>query len=235
MTLATISKTLSIPKTSSLDILKALHETGYVNMEDSELVCYTLGLRAFQLGQKYLRNVNAFKLMEPHLDGLANRLHKTLFLAVLQGNQVVYLAKREPDAGFMGIASTGLSQPAYCTGLGKAMLATFADRDVRNRMGDIYPKKTENTITTYAALSEELEKIRQRGYSIDDCENEPMIYCVALPIVDAEGKAVLGVSAVGVKGQYEAEAEREAAKALGALALETSHKLGFKGNRLYRL
>jgi len=233
-TLACLSKVLPIPKTSILDILKALNEAGYIRMADSELVSYCLDLKAFQLGQKYLKNIDVFKICEPFLDQMANTLDKTILLATLNGPQVVYLAKREPSTRFVGVATAGISQPAHCTGLGKAMLAALSDEEVLELLGPgPYQKKTEHTITKYQDLVQELQRIRERGYSIDDCENEVMIYCVALPVRNDQGQPVLGISATGVKGQYAKATALLASQIIGRVALDASHKLGFKGKNLY--
>lgn len=123
--------------------------------------------------------------VQPVLEELAQRYRETAHYAVLDGRDVVYRSKVDPPSGAVQLTSiVGGRNPAHCTAVGKVLLAfSFPDDDaVRRWAGDEeLERRTENTITTIDGLCAELATIRQRGYAIDDQENEQGVNCLAVP------------------------------------------------------
>ncbi len=122
----------------------------------------------------------------------------------------------------------------YCTGLGKSILASYTDEKVREIIkGNRHTPFTENTITTYNELSEELEAIRERGYAIDNQECVRGIFCVAAPIYGTSDKSIAAISIAASASSM----DREKLKKLGVLipetALQISRKLGFSRDKLF--
>ena len=124
--------------------------------------------------------------VEPVLHMLAERYGETTHYAVLDGPDVVYRAKVDPVGGGVRLTSTiGGRNPAHTTGVGKMLLAlTLPDDDaVREWVEDrVLDRRTPTTLTTAAALAADLAVIRERGWAIDDEENERGIGCLALPV-----------------------------------------------------
>ncbi|WP_199520906.1 IclR family transcriptional regulator [Jiangella anatolica] len=116
--------------------------------------------------------------LRPVLETLAERFGETTHYAVLDGREVVYRAKVDPPTGAARLTSTvGGRNPAHSTGVGKLLLAYglgFVDGPLERR--------TPSTIVSAAALRRELALIRERGYALDDEENEPGVACLALPV-----------------------------------------------------
>ncbi len=124
--------------------------------------------------------------VQPLLQTLAARYGETTHYAVLDGPDVVYRAKVDPAAGGVRLTSTiGGRNPAHATGVGKALLAALLpdDEAVRRWVGEReLVRCTASTLTTATTLAAELAVTRERGWAIDDEENEPGIVCVAFPV-----------------------------------------------------
>ncbi|WP_426738207.1 IclR family transcriptional regulator [Plantibacter sp. 2H11-2] len=137
--------------------------------------------------------------VEPILRSLAERYGETAHFAVLDGPEIVYRAKVDPAGGAVRLTSeVGGRNPAYRTGVGKLLLAleVSSEEELRRRLhGADLVARTERTITSIGALWEELQTIKQRGYAVDDQENEPGINCIAVPFrLDPELPAMGAIS-----------------------------------------
>lgn len=147
----------------------------------------------YVLGDEFLRMAFAnyearpeHTRVQPILERLTARHGETSHYAVLDGDSIVYRAKVDPAVGAMRLTSVvGGRNPAHCTGVGKLLLAyeLLDEAAVQDWIGDrILVQRTEHTATTAAALHRELEQVRERGYAVDDRENEPDINCLAVAI-----------------------------------------------------
>lgn len=162
----------------------------------------------YVLGTEYVRLAFAHhearpepRLVEPCLRELAERFGETAHYAELEGISVVYRAKVSPPASSVHMSSIiGGRNPAYCTGVGKALLASrlaqAADEDdFVVALGPLEPR-TPQTLAEARPLLEDLRRIAQRGYAIDDEENEPGINCIALPLFRASPTLASGAISV---------------------------------------
>jgi DNA-binding IclR family transcriptional regulator len=155
----------------------------------------------YRLGDEYLRL--AFQhhaarpegaLLEPALRQLAERYGETAHYAELDGTDVVYRAKVDPPSGSVRLTSQiGGRNPAATTAVGKLLLAgtVRSEAELRSWLGDRpIERRTPRTITSVPALWQELRRVRERGYAVDDQENEVGIHCVAVPArLDPRGPA----------------------------------------------
>lgn len=148
----------------------------------------------YQLGDEFIRlaftNHEArpdHLRAQPILDELAARYGETAHYAVLDGRSVVYRAKVDPSAGTVKLSSTvGGRNPAHCTAVGKLLLSYALPDDgaVADWVAAAGPLivRTPRTKTTAPALAAELKRIRRRGYSTENQENEPGVSCLAVPL-----------------------------------------------------
>jgi IclR family transcriptional regulator, acetate operon repressor len=161
---------------------------------------YVLGDEFFRLAFKNHAARPESARIEPLLRELAHRYGETAHYGALDGMEVVYRAKVDPPEGAVRLTSViGGRNPAYRTAVGKMLLsyAVTDEEDLRSRLdGHDLIAKTPHSITTVPALWEELRRTRERGYSVDDQENELGINCVAFPI--ALDPALPPVGAVSV-------------------------------------
>jgi len=163
---------------------------------DPERQTYSPGLRLVRLAHAAWDQSTLAPVARPHLDGLSKAVGETVHLAQLDHAQVLYIDKRNANNPVQMYSQAGKVGPAYCTGVGKVMLA-FLDEDaveavIEQQSFHIF---TEHTLKTAEDLRAELSDIRQNGYGFDREEHEPGIICVAMPILTSAGR-VLGALSV---------------------------------------
>ena len=159
---------------------------------------YSVGLRLVRLAHAAWQQSSLAPIARPHLDVLSQQIGLTVHLAQLDAGQVLYLDKRNAKQPIEMFSQAGKVGPAYCTGIGKAMIA-FEPEATRARVlaQQSYHRFTDNTLTSPRALSEELGNIIRRGHAYDREEHEPGIICVAVPILSAAGQVLGGLSITG--------------------------------------
>jgi len=190
---------------------------------------YRLGLKLFELGSKAIASLDVRELAGPYLLRLQRETQETVNLAVLDQGDVLYVAKIESHRTLRMVAHIGHRYPAYCTALGKAMLAGLSDAEVDAIVSQSGMKaKTPTTLTTREALKADLDLVRKRGYAIDDGENEQGARCVGAAVRDYMGqpRAAISVSAPAVR--MDEEKVRAAARAVIRAAADLSRDLGYR-------
>lgn len=194
---------------------------------------FRLGVRCVELGQAYLKQISYRDEALPVLRRLRDTYNEAVHLAVLDERlRVVYLDKLESTQaiGIM-MSAVGRSAPAYCTALGKALLAARDDdpAGLLAARGDLEPK-TPNTICDVDALRAELERTRGRGYALDLEEHEVGVRCVGAAIVGSDGSAVAALSIAGPTQRLPRSLlDGELAQAAMTAAREISRRLGASG------
>jgi IclR family acetate operon transcriptional repressor len=180
-----LAQRLGQPKSSVHRALAALRRFGLAQQDDDRR--YRLSLEFVGLAFRYYESLEAQSLVGPTLEALAKRLSETAHYAVLDGADVIYVARvAPPDVGFKLAATIGGRQPAHSTALGKVLLAyAFQGKgDVERFVAGHGPllQRTRRTLTTARALERAFAETRKRGYALDDQENEAGVNCIAFPI-----------------------------------------------------
>lgn len=179
------------PKATLYRFLQTLTNQGMLQM-DAERGTYTLGVRLVRLAHVAWAQSSLAPLARPYLDELAKETGQTIHLAQMDQGQVLYVDKRNAARPVDMFSSAGKVGPAYCTGVGKAMLAFMSDATTAAAIDrQSFHRFTENTLDTPTKLRAELRAIRERGHAFDREEHEPGIICVAVPIRSRAGR-VLG-------------------------------------------
>jgi DNA-binding IclR family transcriptional regulator len=177
--LAQIAKEFGIPKSSCLALMRALCARNFARQEPGG--AYLLGLRTFEVGAAYLRTVTPVSAATPELRALTERLGMTSHFAVLEGDEVVYLAKQDPPGMGVRLASSlGARLSAWTTAVGKAQLAFSGERPA----GAAGAARAAAPTAGQAAA---LEDVRRRGYAVDDGTTAAGIRCVAAPVFGVAG------------------------------------------------
>jgi IclR family KDG regulon transcriptional repressor len=190
---------------------------------------YRLGLKLFEFGSKVIGAIDLRRQARPYLDRLQRELGETVFFCLLDDGQVLYLEKIESQQSVRTGCNVGSRAPAYCTAVGKAMLAELTDTEVSEIVRRFGLKAfTANTITTGTALKTELRAVRARGYAIDNEEKEPGLRCVSAPVRNDSGKLLAALSVSGPAFRVTRERVPEIAKAVMQAAGELSHELGYR-------
>jgi DNA-binding IclR family transcriptional regulator len=178
-----------------------------------------LGVRLVRLAHAAWRQSSLAPIARPHVDALSRDVGETVHLAQLDNAQVLYVDKRNAREPVEMFSQAGKVGPAYCTGVGKAMLAHLPEADLRRILPQqSYHRFTAHTLTSEAALREELVAIRARGYAFDREEHEPGIICVALPILSAGGTVLGALSVTSTTGRTSLAALERLVPRIGATA-----------------
>ena len=185
------------PKATLYRFLQTLTSQGMLTY-DEDRQTYALGLRLVRLAHAAWTHSSLAPLARPHLDRLSAQIGLTVHLAQLDVGQVLYVDKRNAAQPVEMFSQAGKVGPAYCTGVGKAMLAYLPELDqARVLKQQSYHRFTPHTYGDAAALKAELGAIVQRGYAFDREEHEPGIICIAVAIRADSGRVLGGLSVTG--------------------------------------
>ena len=195
LTFAELVEVLDLPKSSVFEVLEVLVQRRFVQL-DAETRHYTLSVRAWEVGARYLSQHELATEARPFMKLVAQSLNETVQLAVLDGLDNVYVAKVDSSHPVRLQSDVGKRLPAHATGLGKVLLAALPPRELEQRLnGAALAGFTNRTITTRERLLSQLEEIREAGFAVDDQEYTPGLRCVAVPIYDHRGETPAAFSA----------------------------------------
>ncbi|WP_253769467.1 IclR family transcriptional regulator [Goodfellowiella coeruleoviolacea] len=214
--LADIATAAGVTKPSVHRILAELTELGYAVADGAG--SYSAGPRLRALAAEVADGTAAASI-DQLLTALQRQVGQTVHLALRNGDHAVYTQKVESDQPYQMASRVGMRLPLHCTAIGKSVLAHLpADELAAVLASTGLPGRTPATITTPEHLARELAAVRERGYAIDDEENETTIRCIGVPVLDASGTAIGGISVSTVKFLVTAEQLAGFAPALRATA-----------------
>jgi IclR family transcriptional regulator, KDG regulon repressor len=197
--LTDLAERVGLHKSTLFRFMRTFCDLGYAR-RDPDTERFSLTLKVFELGSSVYARVDLVKLAAPCLLRLSSTTQETVHLAILDGERLVYLSKIESTHSLRVAmqSGVGLTAPAYCTGVGKVLLAfgetSMLDAYLRNCGFVRYTKKT---IKDRLKLSAELQTIRNRGWAVDDEEHEYGVRCVAAPVRSQAGSVVAALSISG--------------------------------------
>ena len=196
--LAQVSGAAGLHTSTAFRVLATLAGRNFVE-RDAQTGHYTLGIASLELARAYQDASYLRRVALPTLQRLRDDTGETVHLAVLDNLDVVYLDKQQSFRAVAIMSSrVGARLPAYCTGLGKALLA-YTDPDlVRAHFDRVGLRRyTDATLPTIDSLLHELEQVRRRGFAFDHGEHEPEVRCVAAPIFGPRGAVSAALSVAG--------------------------------------
>ena len=191
-----LAQDTGLAKSTVHRLLASLVSLGYAAQDENGR--YRLTLKMFELSSGIVNSMDIMDVAKVHLERLAQRTGEAVHLVIRDGQDIVYIYKTE--SGPMRMSSrVGLRSPLYCTGVGKAILATLPADEVTNIWQHTTPQKlTTHTIVEFDALQAQLTEVRTNGYAIDDEENELGVRCVAVAIPGVGGRADSAFSISGL-------------------------------------
>jgi len=182
------------PKPSTYRLLQTLANQNMLFF-NAETGHYSLGSRLIRLAYSAWQTASLAPIASSYIEELSVKTGQTIHLAQLDHGQVLYIDKKNSNQPITMFSGAGKIGPAYCTGVGKAMLAHI-DYDKCQKIiaqQSFYPH-TKNTLISAEALNEELKQIYEQGVSFDREEHEPNIICIAVPILTQNREVVGGIS-----------------------------------------
>lgn len=184
-----------IPKQTLYPMLADMAKLGFVSYFPEEHR-WGLGVAAFELGSAYLRSEPLQRLGRPVLERLSLRSQVTSHLAILHGNEALYLVKHSPPGHAPAlITDVGVRLPAHLTAVGRAILAELPASQVRALYptGAAFVRRTDHSIDSLTQLEEALGEDRSRGYTVESDLTSEGITCIAAPVRDHVGRPVASV------------------------------------------
>jgi DNA-binding IclR family transcriptional regulator len=218
LTLAEVSRRLSLPKSSTHLVLLTLERRGYIQ-RNKQTYRYTLSFKVFSLANDALLGMGLREQALPVLRELMARSQMVVHLALLSDDEALVIEKLEPPTAVRISTWIGKRWDLHASGIGKALIAYLPEPELTAlfRYRGL-PRYNENTITSMRGLQKEIERVRQLGYSFEDEEGEIGCRCIGAPLFDAFGNVIAAISVAGTTEQI----PREAVPELGELVKNTA-------------
>ncbi len=222
-----ISNALGLHKSTTHRLVASLQYMGYIR-QDEDTLKYSLSFKFLDIGSKILDKTNMAAVIHPYIGRLSEITGEAVHLVLREDIDAVYIDKVESGVNQVRMVSrVGNRVPLYCTGVGKALLAEMDDsqiQDIWNR-SDI-KKLTPKTIVGFDAFMENIIEVRQKGYALDDEENEEGVRCIAVTIRDSSRIPVYAISISAPVSRMSDERIEELRIRLFALRDELARSMG---------
>lgn len=207
LTLSDVARATGLTRAAARRFLLTLVDLGYVRT-DGKL--FSLSARVLELGYAFLSSMTLPEVAQPHLERLSAEVHESSSVSVLDGSDIVYVARVAVSRIMTVSINVGTRFPAYATSMGHVLLAgldeealaAYLDRTPLDRL-------TSHTLTTPAALRTELAEVRAQGWALVDQELEEGLRSMAAPIRDRQGRVVAAVNVSTQVSRHTRESVRE--------------------------
>ncbi|WP_316979951.1 IclR family transcriptional regulator [Shumkonia mesophila] len=229
LSIAEIMEATSLPRTTIHRIVASLRDVGLLD-QDGRRQTYRLGLKMFYFGSVVIANLDLNHHAHSYVLALHQLTGEIVHLHMFDGSQMACIEREEMGGTRLTTLTTIEAAPTYCTGVGKAFLA-FQEQELILRIvaEEGLEPRTEHTLSTLEALLADLELTRQRGFAVDDEENEIGVRCIGAPIRDSRGQVFASVSVSGPSARMPLSRIQGLAPAIIQTADEISCKLGWSG------
>jgi IclR family transcriptional regulator, pca regulon regulatory protein len=223
--IADIADDLGMSRSTTHRYVITLVALGYLEQGASRK--YRLGLRVTDLGMSALNSTGLREHAHPYLEELRQRSTYTTSLGVLDGTDVLYVDRvrsfRRGQSSIDLNLHTGSRMPAYCTAMGKLLLANLPEPEQRELIASMkLTKRGPNTITSKKALREELDDVLAAGFAVDDQELAPELYAIAAPVRNEARDVVAAVNLAAHSSMISLE---ELVDALGPHLISTADRI----------
>jgi DNA-binding IclR family transcriptional regulator len=232
LTLAQLSEILSLPKATVLRLCSTLVKYGFLK-HDPESKRYSLGLRLFELGSIVFYSLSLRHIAAPHLSQLQLKLGKTIFLGILDNDELLYIDKREDPRNPINFTSKiGTRRPPYW-GMVGPMLMAYLPEDEIERLLRKNPLKatTKKSITNKDEFKEWLRQIREQGFAVDVETTFEGITGIAAPVRNYTGKVIASIGIALISATVDSKGLKGLVKEAVETALTISKELGYLEER----
>ena len=225
--LESLSKETELPKATLLRFLSSLANLGYVYRDSADR--YHLTLKMFSVGSRSLKYIDLISTARPFAHELCKTLGETVHMGIPQDDYAVYVLKEESSYTLRMYSRIGKVIPLYCTAIGKIFLSEMSEEALKGYLErNTLKPYTAKSIRSEEALREELERVRKRGYSVDDEEHEEQVMCIACPIRDYENKVVAAISVSWPIFRFDRDDFENTVKQIKKTANKISEILGYQ-------
>ncbi|UTD26858.1 IclR family transcriptional regulator C-terminal domain-containing protein [Bradyrhizobium sp. WD16] len=192
MTLSDLARAADLPRATARRILFTLERGGFVSSDGK---MFALTPHVLTLASSYLRSSQVVAVLQPLLDRIASEAQEISSLAVLDGDEVVFIARGSPARVFSAGIDIGYRLPSFCTSVGRAMLGKFANAELAERLKAMRREAvTPQTVTDPEVLLATIITDREKGYSLVDREAEPHFRSISVPVRRYDNEVVAAVN-----------------------------------------
>jgi len=229
LSIGDLSERLKMDKATVHRLINTIKEAGYVD-QNPDNKKYSNGLKLLAIGNRVMDKMGVKHISRASIEELSEKTGETANLGVRVGNKIYYIDKLESNSTIKVGQSIGTNVPCYCSALGKAILAFTDEVVVRDILdGVIFERYTDNSIVDKTVFLEELKRIKERGYSVDDEEYVVGLICIGAPIFDYHGSPIAAISVSIPKYRYDENLHLPVySKLVMEEAQKISKRLGYK-------
>ncbi|MFI5801669.1 IclR family transcriptional regulator [Streptomyces sp. NPDC051561] len=225
-----ITRKLGLPRTTVHELVTTLAARNYLSAVPEQPGRYQLGLRNYQLGSRYAEELDLAAEGRRVAVEVAQTCDETVHVAVLEGADVIYIAKVDSTHAVRMVSAAGRRLPAHCTSVGKMLLASLPEGELNARIAGLeLTAMTPHSITDPEALRVVLGTIRARGIAVEHRESNPDVSCVAAPVRDSSGRVVAALSVSVPMSRWSDEREEQLGELAAKGAADLSLRLGYRG------
>jgi len=226
-----ITARLGLPRTTVHELVNTLVDRDYLSAEPGAPTRYRLGIRLFQLGGHFASRLDLTREAQDVAAEIAAACDETVHVALLDGSDVVYVAKVDSTHPVRMVSAVGRRLPAHCTAVGKILLSAMSPEafEARYPRGRALPAMTPHSITSPARLRQHLAEVRETGVAYDDRESNEAVGCVAAGVYDSTGHMVAGMSISVPTIRWNDQRRAEWTELVRRGAAMLSRRLGHRG------
>ncbi len=219
-TLSEVAARTGLTRAGARRILLTLQTLGYVESDGKQ---FRLTARILDLGFAYLSSMPIWNLAEPVMETLVEEVKESCSAAVLDGTDIVYVLRVPTHKIMRNTLGVGSRLPAYCTSLGRVLLADLPDEELVRRLKASRPKAlTRHTVTDLDTLLTRVQQVRRQGWCIVNQELEEGLISLAAPITNRAGRTI---AALNISGQANRTSAKVAQEKLLPPLLQAAHTL----------
>lgn len=188
-----IAERSNVNKSSLFSILNTLEQLGWINKDIDQT--YSLGAKLGFLGSKYIHQFDLTTVFNREAEKTMRIIGETIQLSILDGKEIIYLAKKNGSSRVRVVTEPGMRFPAHATAMGKVMLSAFSKDELKEKYEESeFEKFTTYTIDNLDDLFKQLDKLEKTGYLIETQEAVKGFTCIASPVLNERNMIIAAVS-----------------------------------------
>lgn len=228
-----LSEKINMDKATVHRLINTIKDAGYVD-QDPDSKKYSNSLKLLAMGNRVMDKTGIKHICRNYMEELSSKTNETVNLGIRVGNKIFYIDKLESSSTIKVGQSIGTNVPCYCSGLGKVILAFTEKEEVMDILdGVTFEKFTDHSIADRELLMEELMRIKEKGYAVDDEEYVIGLICIGAPILNYHGKPIAAISVSCPKYRYDENLHLPLySKLVMEEAQKISKRLGYNGAKM---
>lgn len=234
LTLSQIAKRMDMTLPTAYRFLYTLQELGFMET-DADRKSYRLTPKILKLGHGLFRTSEFWHTAHPYLVKASQEYGETFNLAILDGDQILYIDRVKTESILSVNLTIGSKLPAFCTSMGRVLLSRLPEEEMRTRLRAAHRETfTPRTVTAIPQLETIIRQVRRQGYAVNDGELSPELCSAAAPILNREGDAIAALNMAVHKARHDADyVESIMVPAVVACAARISQAMGYFGENTH--